>query len=179
MPPGHGAGGTLPPLAVGARRGPGRTHIVDMTLRLIPVALLALGALGVAGCATRTPVRYATYVDASPPPPQVEYAPPAPAPGYVWVNGYWYWNGAQYVWLPGHWALAPGEGYVWVRSGYVSVDGSYRFVPGRWSVPARRPRVQYVHPAPPRVRVAPRYRAIPRVRATPPRGGGRVRVRPR
>ncbi|GAB5545586.1 MAG: hypothetical protein SangKO_053460 [Sandaracinaceae bacterium] len=148
-------------------------------------ALVALGILCAAsvffaaGCATRARVRYATYVEAAPPAPQVEYTSPVPGPGYVWVNGYWYWNGYEYTWVRGHWAVAPGAGYVWVRSGYVHVDGDYRFVPGRWSIEARAPRVQYVHPAP-RVRAAPAYRAAPPVRATPPQGrGGGVTVRPR
>jgi hypothetical protein len=27
----------------------------------------------------------------------------APAPGPVWVQGQWVWNGFNWVWWPGHW----------------------------------------------------------------------------
>lgn len=31
-----------------------------------------------------------------------------PAPQPVWVPGFWWWNGFQWVWAPGHWAV-PGQ----------------------------------------------------------------------
>jgi hypothetical protein len=34
--------------------------------------------------------------------------PPAPAPGYTWVAGYWYGVGVHRVWRPGYWAR-PGH----------------------------------------------------------------------
>ncbi|HVY44889.1 MAG TPA: hypothetical protein VHB21_03380 [Minicystis sp.] len=39
--------------------------------------------------------------------PEQRYA--APAPGMVWIAGSWHWDGARYVWLPGHWE-SPREG---------------------------------------------------------------------
>ena len=34
------------------------------------------------------------------PTPIPEYQPPAPGPGYAWVNGYWDWTGAEWSWTP-------------------------------------------------------------------------------
>jgi len=36
-----------------------------------------------------------------PPPLRVEPVPPAPDPTYVWVDGYWYWTGLDFIWLAG------------------------------------------------------------------------------
>ena len=27
-----------------------------------------------------------------------------PAPGYIWVAGYWQWNGYEWIWMSGHYA---------------------------------------------------------------------------
>ena len=146
-------------------------------LRHLP-HLLLVGALGLlaAGCYATTGVHYRghVYVPAAPPAPYVEVVGTAPGPSYVWVNGYWWWNGDQYVWMRGHWSLPPEPGYVYVRSGWVYAGGQYRFVHGRWAAPAHRPRVRYVHPTP-RVRVESgvRYRTVR------PDRRGTVRVRPR
>jgi len=36
---------------------------------------------------------------------------PSPGEGFEWVLGYWHWDGARYVWVPGRWERA--------RPGYV------------------------------------------------------------
>src|SRR6185437_16541313 len=41
------------------------------------------------------------YVRIGPPPPRTEVVPVL-RPGYVWVPGYWNWNGRRYVWVRGH-----------------------------------------------------------------------------
>lgn len=45
----------------------------------------------------------------APPPPRYEVVP-GPRNGYVWIPGYWDWNGYQHVWNPGYWERT--------RSGY-------------------------------------------------------------
>ncbi len=54
------------------------------------------------------------------PPPVAYYAAPvpAPAPGYYWVNGYYYPVGPRWVWRPGYWARPPYAGAVWVGPRY-------------------------------------------------------------
>jgi len=116
-----------------------------------------------------------TTTTVAPPTPYVEYANPAPQSGYVWVDGYWWWDGSSYVWVQGHWGVPPTAGYVWVNGGWVDQGGSYVYVYGRWAAPGTRPAVVYVHPQRARVEVRPgTYRAEPRVQVrVAPAGRGR------
>ena len=73
------------------------------------------------------------YVRVGPPAPVREYAPPPPGPGYVWMAGYHRWEGARYVWVPGHYILPPGRYHRWIpghwrqtRRGWVWVEGHWR-----------------------------------------------------
>ncbi len=66
-----------------------------------------------------------------PPPPRVEYLGPPPAVGYVWIGGYWGWEGGHHVWIGGHWA-APHPGYRWVPRTWVHVEGGWRLSDGHW-----------------------------------------------
>jgi hypothetical protein len=118
-----------------------------------------------------SPYGASIYTSVAPPPPLVEVAPPAPGPGYAWIDGYWGWNGRQYAWNRGYWGAPPAPGYAWQPYGWVYDGGRYRFVPGRWYRRGRSVRVPYVY-APPPVRHGARYGTIPyrgRVYATPGR----------
>ena len=45
-------------------------------------------------------------------PDPVPVAQDSPGPEWVWVRGYWHWDGVRYEWRRGHWERArPG----WVR----------------------------------------------------------------
>lgn len=104
----------------------------------------------------------AVTVSVTPPAPLEEIAPEAPVAGYVWVGGYWQWNGTDYQWVQGHWEGAPQPDYVWVDSGWVEVNGSYRFVRGRWASRGQAPVVRYVHQRPQViVRPGARYQSRP------------------
>lgn len=63
-------------------------------------AVVALAAGCVAGASAR-PVR------PEPPAPLPEIKSGPPTPGLVWVAGAWHWDGAAYVWIPGHWESPP------------------------------------------------------------------------
>jgi YXWGXW repeat-containing protein len=76
------------------------------------------------------------YVAGPPPPPLSEQQGAAPAPGMLWVEGYWHWNGVQYVWIPGHWETPP-PGYVWLGPSYTVVDGRHVYRAGHWSARSR------------------------------------------
>jgi len=75
------------------------------------------------------------YVAGPPPPPLADIRGAPAAPGMVWVEGYWHWNGVQYVWIPGHWE-SPPEGYAWVPPTYVIVEGRHVYRAGRWGIRA-------------------------------------------
>ena len=50
----------------------------------------------------------------APAPVVTAYVPPAPAPGYTWVAGYYAPVGPRWVWHTGYWARRPFAGAVWV-----------------------------------------------------------------
>jgi hypothetical protein len=68
----------------------------------------------------------------APPPPRVETIESAPAPGYVWLGGYWGWVGDRHEWVPGHWE-APRPGRHWVAHQWVREGDGWRLKPGHWA----------------------------------------------
>ena len=56
-----------------------------------------------------------------------------PAPDYVWVSGYWDWDGDRWGWVEGDWSRPPATSVAWVQPQYVRTGGSWRYVPGHWS----------------------------------------------
>lgn len=70
-------------------------------------------------------------VAAAPPAPRVEVYGAPPYPGYIWIGGFWRWNGSGHVWVPGRWA-APHPGYRWVPRHWVRVRAGWRLAGGRW-----------------------------------------------
>jgi hypothetical protein len=53
-----------------------------------------------------------------PPPPPIAYVPPAPGPGYTWIQGYWGYNGGRYAWTNGYWMRPPHGRGRWVAPRY-------------------------------------------------------------
>src|SRR6266702_1172421 len=122
-------------------------------------SLLALSTIGATGCYVQdtgpgpqyaqsggyvegevtvgTPTDY--YPAQPAPEPIYEEAPPPPAYGYVWIDGYWNWGGGGWRWWRGHWE-APHEGYVYVQPYYGYEGGRYRYLPGHWNRPTALPR---------------------------------------
>ena len=72
-------------------------------------------------------------VNEAPPPLPVYDQPPIPAPGYLWVPGYWAWSErGGYYWVPGTWILPPKAGLVWTPGYWGSEEGVYVFHVGYW-----------------------------------------------
>jgi hypothetical protein len=71
-------------------------------------------------------------VQTAPPPDIYEAPPPPPGPAYVWVGGFWWWNGYRYDWRRGHYDR-PHPGYhMWVRDRWVHGPRGYVYVRGHW-----------------------------------------------
>ena len=68
----------------------------------------------------------------APPTVIVERRPSPPSGEYVWIDGYWHWNGRQYVWLGGQWVRPPHEHYIWIAPRYERHEQGYRYMPGQW-----------------------------------------------
>jgi len=66
--------------------------------------------------ATITPAATAVAVPQAPPPPPVEVRPVSPGLAYQWTDGEWVWNNGWY-WSAGYYALPPAPGFIWV-AGY-------------------------------------------------------------
>ncbi len=96
--------------------------------KLIKHLLLVVGLLpALTGCVTPTPV----VVREAPPPPAVDVVVAPPGPRYVWVPGYWSWQG-RWVWVPGRWQIAPYPTAVWVPGHWAQRGEGYVWVAGHW-----------------------------------------------
>ncbi len=72
-------------------------------------------------------VQWGVTISSGTPPPPVRYETmPPPRVGYLWVEGYWNWNGGAHVWVPGHWVRA--------RSGYEYAQPRWQEVPNGWEL---------------------------------------------
>ena len=68
----------------------------------------------------------------APPPVVVEPVIAAPAPGYVWIGGYWSWVGSRHVWTRGRWE-APRAGYRWVPRTWERGPNGWHQHGGHWA----------------------------------------------
>ena len=66
-----------------------------------------------------------------PPPVQYEVAPPMPAVGYVWTNGYWAPYGGRYVWHRGYW-VRERHGRHYTPARWEQDGNRWRYHNGRW-----------------------------------------------
>jgi len=74
----------------------------------------------------------------APPPPRYE-AVPRPRHGYLWVPGYWDWNGRNYLWIRGHWERAR-YGEVYRRPAWQHDRSGWRLDRGGWRAEGRNER---------------------------------------
>ncbi len=72
------------------------------------------------------------YVQVEPPHVIVEHPGPVPHEGWVWVHGYHRWDGARYVWVPGHYVEPPRRYAVWVDGHWAHERGGWYWVEGHW-----------------------------------------------
>ncbi len=78
-------------------------------------------------------------VSSLPPEPLYEQMTPSPGEGFVWIDGYWHWNGSEWVWVSGRWEQQQ-DGYVYVEPYYDTSGAEYLYTPGYWALPSAAPR---------------------------------------
>ena len=76
--------------------------------------------------------------DSQPPSPMVEEAGLPPGEGYVWVDGYWHWDGAEWIWISGRW-VPPMNDFYFVAPAYYASGSDCVYVPGYWQRGPRSP----------------------------------------
>src|SRR5215468_12240609 len=90
---------------------------------------LMLATLMLAGSSLFGQVSVGVRIGPPPPPPAVVVRrPPAPGPGYYWVEPYYDWRGGRYVMVRSYWARPPYAGGYWVGPRY---EGG-RYYRGYW-----------------------------------------------
>jgi hypothetical protein len=87
------------------------------------------------GCVVAPAPYYGYQVDepvaVAPPPPREEIIGVAPAPGYLWIGGFWGWSAGRHVWMGGHWE-APRPGYHWTPHHWEHERDGWRLHHGHW-----------------------------------------------
>ena len=96
---------------------------------LRPLAIVAIVA------ATGPVAHAAKYitevVTTEPPTPVAETVTVAPHPGWVWLPGYFKWEGGKYVWVGGEW-VEPRPGFRWEPHVWVKEGKGWRLREGEW-----------------------------------------------
>ncbi len=103
--------------------------------RLLPLAALAaLTTVGAAQSPAVAQIMVGITVNFAPPALPIYDQPPIPAPDYIWLPGYWAWDGyvQDYFWVPGTWMQAPRPGLLWTPAWWGWQGGSYSFHEGFW-----------------------------------------------
>lgn len=109
-----------------------------MTNKMIYAAALAT-VIGLGGCTTvvkeRVVVRDHPATVRYAPAPVQEVMPPAPAPGYAWVQGHWAWRDHGWQWQRGYWYQGPSRPMpaVIVEQITVAPSPSHYWVQGHWA----------------------------------------------
>jgi YXWGXW repeat-containing protein len=101
--------------------------------RFLCSLLLAVGSLAIPA-QSRAQVAVGIVVQIGPPELPIYEQPLCPGDGYIWVPGYWAWDGDgdDYYWVPGTWVLVPEVGFFWTP-GYWAWGGSgFIFYEGYW-----------------------------------------------
>lgn len=78
-----------------------------------------------------TPGPRVVVVEREPPPEPQEVIYACPGPEFIWVKGYWTWQG-YWVWTPGHWEQRPHPEAVWISGSWERRPGGWVWIGGRW-----------------------------------------------
>ncbi len=101
-----------------------------VSLRLAIATALLSAALS--GCIVApAPAYEGGVVYEAPPPVPYEVIGIAPAPGYFWIGGAWFWESGRYAWHPGRWE-APRPGYRWAPDRWHHVAKGWHREGGHW-----------------------------------------------
>ncbi|WP_459851879.1 YXWGXW repeat-containing protein [Humidesulfovibrio idahonensis] len=96
-------------------------------LKIMFATVLCLGAMAAPAMAQ---VNISIDLGIAPPPPRVEVIHEG-RPGFVWIEGFWYWDGHKHRWSKGHWEHER-PGHHWVAPRWEPRGDRHHYEPGRW-----------------------------------------------
>lgn len=97
----------------------------------IRVLLFAILALTVA-LPSYAQISVGVSIRVGPPVLPVYVQPVCPAPGYIWMPGYWAYGPDGYYWVPGTWVEPPAVGVLWTPGYWGWSEGFYLWHAGYW-----------------------------------------------
>ena len=68
-----------------------------------------------------------------PPPLRYERRIERPGPDYVWVRGFWDWDGDRWEWVQGRWDRPAVADVYWIPARYIRTSRGTIYEPGHWS----------------------------------------------
>jgi hypothetical protein len=73
------------------------------------------------------------YAHQAPPPDRAENPPQQPGPQYIWVPGHQSWDGNDFQWHGGDWAVPPTGYHVWTVGRWEQTgSNNWVYVEGQW-----------------------------------------------
>ena len=119
------------PAAVDEKAASIRTFHAEAQMRIgaIRPLLLALFML-LLSAASFAQIRIGVRI--APPELLVYEQPICPGDGYLWMPGYWAWDGNDYYWVPGTWVMPPQVGFLWTPGYWGWGDNGFFFNDGFW-----------------------------------------------
>ena len=97
--------------------------------RMIAVLLVTFAA----GCIPLpAPGAGVVWIRLGPPEPRREVIVESPGPDYLWITGYYRWDGAVYAWVPGRWEPRPRPRAVWVSGRWYHERRGWYWIEGHW-----------------------------------------------
>lgn len=99
-----------------------------LTVRFLLLALMILALAAPSSAQVRVLVSF------GPPALPVYEQPFCPGDDYIWIPGYWAWDGDydDYYWVPGTWVLAPEPGLYWTPGYWAWGGDGFVFYDGYW-----------------------------------------------
>ncbi len=100
------------------------------------LALTAAAGLLTSAFATpeaQSQVNFGVRIGTPPPPLRYENRPPAPGPGYAWVDGYYEPSNGRYHWHAGYWNQAPYAGAYYVHPHWDHYPDGWHQHEGYWA----------------------------------------------
>jgi len=101
---------------------------ITTNFRILGASLAIAAALACAGGMSVGVV----YTERRPPPDRVEVMMAAPGADYVWIPGHWAWRHNDFGWIPGRWEKVQHGYRTWVPGHWVERGHRWYWVEGHW-----------------------------------------------